>query len=202
MLDLKPGKLGRRYAAFGFGAVLIWCVLVAIFVMRPPGSANPAAQLAALMANPASIFAIIGNTIYLSTGTYAWEFIGRLAWNDIPLPPFYLALAGISLAVCTLASMAGPAVARRHVLIGSMLATVGIFCLLFLDWTPPGSDHVEGVTGRYFIPIALFIGLALPTWQASRTVKPAALCLLALLGATTPVVMLAHIVAHFYIAEG
>ena len=202
LLTAAPGPPGRRAALVASAGVAAWCAVVAIFVMRPLNHADPAAQFFGLLADPAAIPAIAANTIRVSFPTYAWEFIGRLAWNDVPLPAWYLALAGGTLMVCAASSMAGHGLGRRTVLVASLFVIVGIFALLFLDWTPAGANHVEGVAGRHFIPLALAAGLALPTWLGAERLRvPAGGCL-ALLAAVTPAVMLHHVIFHFYVAMG
>jgi uncharacterized membrane protein len=182
--------------------VAAWCAVVAAFVMRPLNHADPAAQFFGLLAHPAAIPSIAVNTIQLYFPAYAWEFIGQLAWNDVPLPAWYLALAAGTLTMCAASSTAGPGLGRGKVLAASLFVVAGIFGLLFLDWTPAGADHVEGVAGRHFIPLALALGLALPAWpRGKRLLVPAGGCV-ALLAAVTPAVMLHHVIYHFYVGPG
>jgi uncharacterized membrane protein len=167
--------------------------------MRAPGVADPAAQAALILADPWHLLAVAANTVRDSGGTYAWEFIGRLAWNDVPLPAAYQALAWAAVAASAAASCAGPALARRAVLAAAAIATAGIFALLYMDWTAPGADHVDGVVGRYFLPLALTLGLALPQIRPHASSRWLASALVALMGTTTPAIMLHHIVWHFFL---
>ncbi len=201
-LPLAKGRSGRVACIIAVTAVAVWCSLVAIFVMRPlTDQANPNAQLASLMADPLSVAMIGWNTLRSSIGAYAWEFVGQLAWNDVPLPHLYLVLAGVVLAITGLASMAGPSAGRREIIVAAVCVIVGVHALLYFDWTPPGAKQVDGVNGRHFLPLALAIGLALPSWkQASRFWLPAAGALL-LLGVSTPAVMVFHVIKHFFITS-
>jgi hypothetical protein len=193
------GMAGRAVCAAAAASVVAWCGLVAAYVMVPMGESHPAAQLALVLTDPMVIFAVAWNTLLLSSGTYAWEFVGKLGWNDFPLPAPYLGLAGVTLAMAALGSAAGPAAQRAKVIAGCILTVGAIFIVQFLDWTPPGTDHVTGVAGRYFIPIALVAGLALPQWPRAPSFRQPAILLLSLFAAVTPGVMLHHIVVHYYL---
>jgi hypothetical protein len=196
------GMAGRVACAAAVASVVAWCGLVAAYVMVPMGASHPAAQLSLLLAHPLSMFAIAWNTVHVSLGTYYWEFVGKLAWNDFPLPIPYLCLAGASLTAAALASTGGAAAQRSKVIAGSVLTIGAIFIVQFLDWTPPGTDHVTGVAGRYFIPVALAAGLALPNWPRVASFRWPAIVMLSLFGVVTPAVMLHHIVVHYYLAAG
>jgi uncharacterized membrane protein len=41
------------------------------------------------------------------------------------------------------------------------------FLLEYLTWTPVGFSFVEGVQGRYFLPVAMVLPLALPGFRNS-----------------------------------
>jgi uncharacterized membrane protein len=43
-----------------------------------------------------------------------------------------------------------------------MIAVAGIFGVQYLTWTSLGGPLVEGVQGRYFLPLALLVSGALP----------------------------------------
>jgi uncharacterized membrane protein len=171
--------------------------------MRPLNhEAVPAAQLASLLAAPSSVITIAVNTIRLSLGEYIWTFIGKLAWNDAPLPLPYLILASCTLAAAALAAMDGPARGRRWVIAAAICVIIGVHALLYVDWTAPGTDHVNGVTGRHFLPLALAAGLALPSWARASRLKPAAIAAALLMGIATPPVIVLHVIKHFYITPG
>lgn len=197
-----PGRRGRLALIAAFGAVGVWCGLVALFVMRALGGSDPRGQFLRLVAHPALVLTIAVNSFAQSLGTYCWEFVGRLAWNDTPLPRLYLVLAYTAIALAACASTAGPGLGRRTVLAGTLFVAAAIFGVQYLDWTPLGMDHVVGVTGRYFLPPVIALGLALPNWRQGRHFTRPAHLAVALLGAVTPAVMLHHIVLHFYVVPG
>jgi hypothetical protein len=58
---------------------------------------------------------------------------------------------------------------------------------------------VMGVEGRHFVPLALLVGLALPNLRWARWFQVPGCGALAAMGVVTPVVMVHHLVSHFYI---
>jgi hypothetical protein len=152
-----------------------------------------------LMAHPELTVAIVRNTM-LQSGTYASEFIGRLAWNDQPLPAAYLLLAGGVLGLAALAGMAGEVRRPAYTWLAVGFAVGTIMVLQYLDWTPPGRDRAEGVVGRYFITLFLILSLALPSIERWAPARRYASCVgLIILALVTPAVMAHHVVLRFYI---
>ena len=96
---------------------------------------------------------------------YCREAVGVLGWLDTPLPNPYYALTGLVLLAAFRGSRApGSFDARRRAAVaGLVAAAVGaVFVLQYLSWSPIGSRTIEGVQGRYFLPLVPFLGLALP----------------------------------------
>ena len=112
--------------------------------------------------------------------------LGVLGWLDTPLPgPFYVA-ARAMLIVAVLAGVSvGRAAGWRWLRVAAVavgLAVAGaVFAAMYLVWTKVGAPTVEGVQGRYLIPVALVLCLALegerapafarriPAWVARAT---------------------------------
>jgi len=198
LLAVAPGHRAKLSLLAAAGAIAAWCAAVAYYAMRPLNG-DPATKLLVLLAYPLSIFTIFAKTLHIYAATYAWQFVGLLAWNDTRLPLPYLALAYGTIVLAAAASMAGPGLRSRFVLPCTLLVAAIMFAVQYLDWTPAGADHVDGIFGRYFLPPALALGLALPAWcYASRLTVPAYLAI-ALFAVATPAIMVHHIAMHFYI---
>jgi uncharacterized membrane protein len=105
---------------------------------------------------------------------YLETFIGRLGWLDTPLPHAYLGAATAILGLAALAALLGPrgerigAVSRLVIVACVLLCTVGVFAIQYLTWTIPGHAVVDGIQGRYFLPLAMVAGVALPAVGAAR----------------------------------
>jgi len=197
LLPAAPGRAGNIAAAAAAAVAGLWCLLIASFVMVPLGEGNPSAELAALLHDPASVFVIAANTLR-NSGSYAWEFIGKLAWNDRPLPAWFLGLAAMNVLIAAAASASGFR-AGRCVAAGVACSVMLIFAVQLFDWGPPGANHVIGVQGRYFIPLAIVMTLALPRLSAGARLQIPASALSMCLGVVTPAVMLNHVLHHFFI---
>ncbi len=75
-----------------------------------------------------------------------------------------------------------------------------VFLSIYLVWSAPGASFVEGVQGRYFLPLLPALALAMPNlgrWAAA--LRPPALLAVLLLAAATPAVTLTTLVDRYYL---
>ncbi len=132
---------------------------------RPDQIIVPAAQLSSILHNPLGFLGLIGSTLFFSS---FWPlvngFIGITGWLDISLPGYcyYLAVILILLAVLKdsgqMPRLALTLKALRFILLGTGLALVILLCsLLYIGYTSPTDTFINGLQGRYFIPIALVL---------------------------------------------
>jgi uncharacterized membrane protein len=95
-----------------------------------------------------------------------------LGWLDTPLPHTAHRIAGLSLLVAVaLVLTRGPDVRSRLRVAAAplLLLTAGAVILAqYLSWTPVGAHAVEGVQGRYFLPVAACA--ATTAWTVPMTV--------------------------------
>jgi uncharacterized membrane protein len=105
--------------------------------------------------------------------------------------------AAVVVALAGLAGMAGPSRRAGWPLAGAVFAVVTIFVLQYLDWTWPGQPVVTGILGRYFLPVASVMTLALP--RLDLRLGKVALGAVAILAAVTPAVMLHALVLRYYV---
>jgi hypothetical protein len=107
------------------------------------------------------------------------QMVGGLGLLNVGLPgPFYpawyLALVAALLAAPLSGFSGGGLLGRvradwvgRGLAVGAVLGCVLLVYLsLYLSWTPVGLDHVEGVQGRYFLPLLPFLMFCLPSGPA------------------------------------
>lgn len=70
----------------------------------------------------------------------------------------------------------------------------------YVSMTPPEADHIEGVQGRYFLPVAAVFALAVPTVRTLGVVlRPPAVVLLLGFAAITPMIIVHALVLRFYL---
>jgi uncharacterized membrane protein len=179
------------------GVVLAWCVAVAWHVSVKMGGSDVHRQLALLAADPGRIAGIVVGTARTYGVEYAVQFIGVLGWTDTRLPHAYIMGAAVVVALAGLAGMAGPSRRAGWPLAGAVFAVVTIFVLQYLDWTWPGQPVVTGILGRYFLPVASVMTLALP--RLDLRLGKVALGAVAILAAVTPAVMLHALVLRYYV---
>ncbi|MFL5252412.1 MAG: DUF2142 domain-containing protein [Rhodopila sp.] len=167
---------------------VLWQVYGAMPVtvtFRAEDNVLPAGQLHYLANHPADVPGIATATFKLLWWLYIRQFIGVLGWLDTDLSPWFYHAVPAVLLLILLVTMLGPDGSwrgqvwlRLSVLAAACLATVATFAALYLIWSPVGSPIVEGVQGRYFLPIALWLpllyGPAVPSrpWLA-LPVRPA-----------------------------
>jgi uncharacterized membrane protein len=109
-------------------------------------------------------------------GFYLASFVGVLGWLDAPFRHGYYNLSlvmfsALFLATVVFAGVQNPArPADRASALAAFAASVGmVFASLYLTWTPVGNAIVEGVQGRYFLPLAPILALALSPVGTSVT---------------------------------
>lgn len=122
-------------------------------------------RAAALAASPSDLLALSLRDLGENAGAYRRGFVGILGWLDalIPEPASYALLALLVLIVFVESQQLEPYGAVR---VAALLIVCGSVLLvqlsLYASWTRPGYDGIVGVQGRYFLPIAPVVILAIP----------------------------------------
>jgi uncharacterized membrane protein len=85
-------------------------------------------------------------------------FVGRFGWLDTPLPIFIYPLYMIGLVLAAMINGNKTKKISPFFRVYSFALFIGlvilIFTFFFITWTEPGARNIEGVQGRYMIPIA------------------------------------------------
>lgn len=194
--DIESRRLRWAAVATAVGVPLLWLAwnsaMVQLPMYRADAVLDPGGQVRFVLSHPAAIGGIALRTLAAGWPQYRASFIGVLGWLDTRLPSFYYACAYAVLV------LAFAAVARRSLpppwkrlpltlLTCAIVAAAGVFAALYVVWSPVGGPVVDGVQGRYFLVIAMFLPLALsgerPWLRASpvskRLSQAAAVCVLA-----------------------
>jgi uncharacterized membrane protein len=130
-----------------------------------PGGVSARDQVHFILSHPLSVIPIAIETFRQKTITYVASGIGVFGAFDTPLALwFYLLALASGLAAFTCSSVSEPVKASRHFRLAlaasGVIATALIFGVLYLTWTPVGASVVQGVQGRYFIPVLLVLALS------------------------------------------
>jgi uncharacterized membrane protein len=166
-----PGlSLRRGAAAIGsiVGLSLSWIALASwLALVKVRTDTDPSGQLYWMLDHPVAAVSVLAHSLVVEASSLLDMFIGYLGWLDTPLPNIYLTAAAWGLLIAAVISAGRPTDRGgsqggwRNVmaLLTVAAAVVGGVCLLFLTqyltWTPVGGGLVEGLQGRYFIPLAL-----------------------------------------------
>ncbi len=197
LLGAPPPQRARLApAAVAAAAIIAWCLAVVGRVSIHLGGSDIGRQVALLAADPGRVPAIILATAHAYAVPYAVQFIGVLGWTDTRLPHAYVIFAALVLVLAFLAGTSGPARRPWAPCAAALFATAAIFILQYLTWTWPGQPVVTGVLGRYFLPIAMVLALALPRLNVrlGAIIRPALLTQAAI----TPAIMLHAIMLRYY----
>lgn len=197
----SAGRRGGLFAsALAAAVALLWLRfgVASLFAETPP-ELRPfgAAQLRLLAHDPWRVLPIAFHTVAANGADYGHQIAGVLGWLTLPIPGgLYLGCGAAGVAALAL-SARRLAVPPAEVALASLtlaLATGAVFGALYLNWTPVGAARVEGVQGRYFLPILAFLPVALP--RGASRITPALAVVAALLVADWVVVP--HLVAKRY----
>lgn len=156
-------------------AVIMVCSLSAWAPVPPPRSES--GQIAWVLHHPLEVPRVAWATLRQNGVFYYESMIGVLGWLDTHMHRDYYRVAavmGVALAVVTALERRSDARtvrgADRVVIALALLASVAmIFGALYVSWTPVGQRIVDGVQGRYFLPLLPLLALLLPERTGTRT---------------------------------
>lgn len=145
-------------------------------------------QVKEVISHPVKFMGTLANTLYLKGQEWIGMMVGtHLGWLEIHVPSLtIITYIIVILASCCIeenkvAFRAGQKVFCMLISIGTILLVI---TGLYLHWTGVGANVVEGVQGRYFIPVVFLIVLCLCKKENYIKIKniqlilPIVLCLL------------------------
>lgn len=170
----------RRWkaAALVIATSAAWNLFTAAAIQVPlsngAGDLDPGGQVRFLLGDPLGIPALAARTLATNWLAYSEAFIGVLGWLDTFMPKPYYPLAWVLLALAVVASASWKRPPQwRRLPWTVVLIWAGVFgaihAALYITWNRVGAPIVEGVAGRYFVPLACFLALAL---EGSRPLIP------------------------------
>lgn len=127
-----------------------------------PEGVDANAQLAFLRQDPHGFFRLLARTFYFEGGFYWDSMIGILGWLNLRLPDFIYQIAALAFPLAIYAELRSTKLQAATLVWMLSLVVLAITLTelaLYLIWTPVGGWLIEGVQGRYFIPILPFVGV-------------------------------------------
>lgn len=115
-----------------------------------------------LLTNPKALFLTIIYTLHYNLFNYLREIIGVLGWLVYPLNNLFIIIYYIIFILLILSNKSNLDKNKRIFNLITMLILIGgIFMALYVDWTPYHTYVINGVQGRYFLPLLpiIFINL-------------------------------------------
>ncbi|MHC5001173.1 MAG: DUF2142 domain-containing protein [Planctomycetota bacterium] len=145
-------------------ATALWSMTIRDFY-RPWNDANAPEQMALILARPWIFPVIAVNSFLEHWRSMFFSFIGVLGFLDVWLPKWiYRSYPFILLGMALFDAGCGKPIRwfqRGWILVLLICSFMLIELSMYLVWTKPGADLVNGVHGRYFIALAIPALLAL-----------------------------------------
>jgi len=137
---------------------------------RPGFSVDPDAQFRCIAGAPLHFARLIAGDVRANGVSYVDELIGRFGWLDVHLPKGIVWLEVALLVAVGLTAAPALDLRRRVAAFAIMIATViGIIASQYLTWTAVCGDYIDGVQGRYILPILPIalaaLALPAPRWR-------------------------------------
>ena len=176
----------------------LWSMMIRDLYMPIHGD-NAPEQLSLVMAAPWNFVKIVIDTIEECWRGYVTSFIGILGFLDTSLPNWiYYSYPFVLIGTALFDRGCGEPMDGKQRL-WMVAICIGVFLLIelsmYLTWTKPGEEIIDGVQGRYFLPIAVPVLLAL---FYNRKFKSPAGALGPLIIATYPIVVLVATCLRLY----
>jgi hypothetical protein len=165
----------RRRAVLGAAALAaaavptLWWAGVAASADVPPlfPGADLGGQLRHALADPFDFLAAAGGTVAALWRAWLEGLVGYLGHFDVEIPAAAtaLGLAAVALSAAAEPSPLRPA-ARLWLPAAAVATALAVLGMAYLGWTAVGSRVIQGVQGRYFLPLVPFALAALPAAPA------------------------------------
>ncbi|NEW27505.1 DUF2142 domain-containing protein [Nocardia cyriacigeorgica] len=170
-------------AAIGAAGFAVWMKIAAptgdgMSLMRPRHqwyTVNPGEQLSGILRDPFGFLGVFGESIARRDQEWFTEFFGELGFGYVDVP-------AMSIVTCLLAFAVGLGIAermttpdfRRTLIVALTLAAsvAMIYVTLYMSFTPVDFYIIDGVQGRYFVPLAILTFAVLLRWMPLRLTGP------------------------------
>lgn len=205
-----PWRARLGAAASVMALATAWSGIAATTALTNTGAflgADPQAQLARLWGEPLLVLSVAWETAKQYYNAYSEGFVGILGWLDTKLPQAYYNVAYVMIGVAAIAATSRPTgertgiQSRLAIAVGLLLSAAGVFAIQYLTWTEPGHPVVEGVQGRYFLPLALAGTGLLPAlgWASPSRVRNILVVSVALFPIATLAIVMRTVTLRYYL---
>ncbi|HEY2584160.1 MAG TPA: DUF2142 domain-containing protein [Tepidisphaeraceae bacterium] len=162
------------FFAANLAVILLWAPQTGGLdaVLREDGDANARAQVAYLRSHPTAAIRIATGEILADSWRMVRSCVGsRLGSKDVKLWGGFIDVYLVAMLLACWSpdeELSPPATGKLLllILIPVAISIAGIALLNYLYWTPVGAGHIDGMQGRYLIPLAP--GVLLLLWGLTR----------------------------------
>lgn len=144
-------------------AVAASCIINAGGGVKLEG-ADPKQQLRFLISHPFDLPKIIINTVENHSNDILHTMVGDFGWLDAPLPNFAVYVGALFLVTAFMVSAFGYSESPRNKnvapIVSAIICATGVCFAQYLTWTKVGTLDVEGIVGRYLLPLLPFAGIS------------------------------------------
>ena len=174
-----PRWRGKAAIAVVSLAVIIaaWFILLRSLLPPVPADLSVSGQFQYLLSNPLALPTAMVQSFASQGWFLVGSVIGRLGWLDTPLPEWFVELACLGLLLALIApGNRGSALLPGLVGVATVLALLTATCFaLYLSWTPVAHATINGLQGRYILPVLPLLGWAIPAYgpRLEYALKPA-----------------------------
>jgi uncharacterized membrane protein len=160
------------------------------FAMRGDAPVDANAQMQNVLDAPFRFAGIAANDLREHGLDYLEQMVGVLGWVDVPLPAPLVWLTLLALILTAAPSTLSP-LTRVVALLIVIVTMGGIALSQYLVWTPPGATTVDGMQGRYWLPLLPML-LAAVGWKREQRWAPLAFGVMAMVINCAALVILAR----------
>lgn len=142
---------------------LIWLKISSSYLVEyyNPGVDSPM-QVSYILHNPISYIVYCFNTLYELFDLWVYQLLGgSLCWLDVQLSCFYIYIM-IFLFIYILLFDGSKKISGKDKFLSGIIifgTIMLIFTSLYVQWTPVANRIIEGIQGRYYIPLLLPLAL-------------------------------------------
>ena len=185
---VPPATLGfggalRRWLPWTFAAVgavlfLVWTKVSApttegMGLMRKPEqwhSVIPADQLAGILRDPLGFLSTFGQSIARRDQKWFTQFFGELgfAYIDVPAMSVVASILALVVSAGIAERLVSPHLRTALVAVAIAASVALIYVTLYMSFTPVDYFIIDGVQGRYFVPLAILAFAVLLRWMPLR----------------------------------
>jgi len=174
---LAPAFLSRRdpalrskglIAAVVVGIVIFWMRILSGLTPPIPPELSLSGQFHRLIADPFLLPAVMMNYFTQHLVWLPETVIGYLGWTDTPMPNWYYLTAAGALVMAMIAPNSrdrGSALWPGTLALLTFGALLSAVCAaLYITWTPLGWATINGVQGRYLLPVLPLLAWVVPEY--------------------------------------